>query len=70
MSQGRLSIRLVAATILAFLLLSFFAVNLISDERTYTPKSGDETEILSLVLRSEIVANRWTKRALICFAIE
>ena len=48
---------------------TFFAVVSISDEKTYTPKGGDEIEVLSLVLRSEVVANKWTKRDLICFSV-
>jgi hypothetical protein len=62
--------RVASAVIVAFLMSTFFAVGLISDEKTYTPKNGDEIEVLSLVLRSEIVANKWTKRDLICFSVE
>jgi hypothetical protein len=69
MVQGHSSIRVATTITLAFLMSTFFAVVLISDERTYTPKSGDEIEVLSLVLRSEVVANKWTKRDLICFSV-
>lgn len=51
-------------------MISFFAVAAISDERRCTPKSSDEIEVLSLVLRSEVVANKWTKRDLICFSVD
>jgi hypothetical protein len=49
---------------------TFFAAMLISDETAYTPKSGNEIQILSLVLRSEIVASKWTKKDLICFSVQ
>lgn len=70
MNPGRASIRLATATVFAYLMSTFFAVILVSDEKTYTPKSGDEFEVLSLVLRSEVVANKWTKKDLICFSVQ
>ena len=51
------------------LLTACFASILISAEKTYSPKSGDETEILSLVLKAEFLANNWSKSELICFSV-
>jgi hypothetical protein len=59
-----------SATILAFLMITVLAATAISDEKKYTPKRGDEIEVLSQVLRSEVVANKWTKRDLICFSVD
>ena len=42
------------------LLTACFASILISAEKTYSPKSGDETEILYLVLKAEFLANNWS----------
>jgi len=69
MSRRHSSIGGAAAAVLAFMMLAFFAVVLNSHEKTYSPKSGDEIELLSLVLKSEVVANSWTKRNLICFSV-
>jgi hypothetical protein len=69
MNQNRSAIRSAAATVLAFLMPTFFAASLIAGEDTYKPKSGDEIEVLSLVLKSEVVANKWTKSDLICFSV-
>jgi hypothetical protein len=69
MSQRSSSIGLAATAVLAFLIPTFFAVVLNSDEKTYSPKSGDEIEVLSLVLKTEAVANNWTKRDLICLSV-
>jgi hypothetical protein len=70
MNQGRSSTRPVTTTVLTFLISTSFAVILFSDEKTYTPKSADEVKVLSLVLSSEIVANKWTKKDLICFLVQ
>jgi tetratricopeptide (TPR) repeat protein len=40
-----------------------------SDE-TYSPGSKDETEVLSVVLKSEFQANNWTKKDRICFSVK
>jgi hypothetical protein len=64
MNQRRL------ATVLAFAMFAFFAVVAIPAEKNYTPKSSDEIEVLALVLRSEVVANKWTTRDLICFSVD
>jgi hypothetical protein len=39
-------------------------------EKTYTPKNEEEVGVLSLVLRSEIKANDWTKNGVICFSVK
>ena len=70
MKQGDSSTRVSVRAIAAFLLSTCFAFVLISAEKTYSPKSGDEIEVLSLVLKSEVVANEWTKRDLICFSVD
>ncbi len=70
MKQGDSSTRVSVRAIAAFLLSTCFAFVLISAEKTYSPKSGDEIEVLSLVLKSEVVANKWTKRDLICFSVD
>jgi hypothetical protein len=70
MNQVHSSTRAAAAIVLTLLMFSCFALILNSVERTYSPKSGDEIEILSLVLKSEFEANRWTTRELICFSVE
>lgn len=70
MNQVHSSTRAAAATVLTFLMFSCFALILNSAEKTYSPKSGDEIEVLSLVLKSELEANKWTKRELICFSGE
>ncbi|HSY32960.1 MAG TPA: hypothetical protein VLA42_13310 [Verrucomicrobiae bacterium] len=69
MSHGRFSTALAAATILVSSIFTSVAVALISDEKTYTPKSGDEIEVLSLVLSSEVLTNKWAKRDLVCFSV-
>jgi hypothetical protein len=54
----------------AFFVSTWVAFAPISAEKTYSPKSSNEIEILSLVLRSEVAANKWTKTDLICFSVE
>jgi len=46
------------------------ALGLSSAEKMYSPRSEDETEILSLVLSSEVQANQWTEKELICFSVD
>jgi tetratricopeptide (TPR) repeat protein len=43
-------------------------LNEISNE-TYSPRSADETEILSVLLKAEFQANNWTKNERICFSV-
>ncbi|HXL21749.1 MAG TPA: hypothetical protein VOA78_04725 [Candidatus Dormibacteraeota bacterium] len=65
MNEAHFSTRPVASITLALLMSTFLSLV----EKTYSPKSGDEIEVLSLVLQSEVAANRWTKRDLICFSV-
>ena len=60
----------ITPVVTALLVTACFASFLISAEKTYSPKSGDETEILSLVLKAEVQANSWTKNEMICFSVE
>lgn len=69
MNQIHSLIRAVVCTILAFLTSTCFAVSLRSAETTYSPKSGDEIEVLYLLLKSEVEANKWTRSDLICFSV-
>lgn len=41
-----------------------------SSEKTYTPKSEEEVDVLSLVIAAEVKGNNWTKNELICFSVE
>lgn len=50
-------------------LLCGFCPSALANEQTYTPRSGEEVEVLSLVVASEIKANNWTKSELICFSV-
>jgi hypothetical protein len=70
MKSVRFAVKSIAPVVTAFLFTVCFAFLLISAEKTYSPKSGDEIEVLSLVLRSEVVANNWTKKDLICFSVQ
>ena len=54
----------------AFLFMVCFAFHVISAEKTYSPKSSDEIDVLSLVLSSEVAVNNWTKKDLICFSVQ
>jgi len=37
--------------------------------KNYSPKSSDETEILSLALKAEVRANAWTQNETTCFSV-
>ena len=58
-----------AGVMVAFLVSSCLAPFLSPAEKTYSPKSAGETEVLSLVLRAEIDANKWTRKDMICFSV-
>ena len=64
------SIKAIAALFGALLAATFFAQVLISAARTYSPKSSDEIEVLSRVLKAEVRANGWTEKDLICFSVQ
>ncbi len=55
---------------IGLLLLGYLADSAISAEKTYSPKNADEVEVISLALASEVKANNWTKRDLICVSVE
>ncbi len=61
---------LVKPVITALLVTNCFAFRLISVEKTYSPKNGAETQILSLVLKAEFQANNWAKNEKVCFSVE
>ena len=64
------SSRATAAIMAAFLVSTCFAIILRSAEKTYSSKSASETEVLALVLKSEVEANKWTIKDKICFSVE
>jgi len=41
-----------------------------TSNETYSPRSADETEILSVLLKAEFQANNWTKNERICFSVK
>jgi tetratricopeptide (TPR) repeat protein len=41
-----------------------------TSNETYSPRSADETEILSVLLKAEFQANNWTKNEKICFSVK
>ncbi len=41
-----------------------------TSSQTYSPRSADETEILSVLLKAEFQANNWTKNERICFSVK
>ncbi len=59
-----------AAVMAALSVSTCFALLLSSAEKTYSPKSASETDILALVLKSEVEANKWTRKDEICFSVE
>jgi hypothetical protein len=59
-----------APAIAVFLFIASFVSSLNSADKTYSPKSSEEIEILSLVLRAEIQTNGWAKNEMICFSVE
>jgi hypothetical protein len=52
------------------LLVVCSALALVSREKTYLPKSGEEVDVLSLVLASEVKANNSTKKEVVCLSID
>ncbi|SRR6266849_9390626 len=70
MNQVHSPTRTIRVVIVAFSMSTCFALPLVSAEKTYFPKSADETEVLSLVLKSEVDANKWAKKDKICFSVE
>src|SRR6266404_8777864 len=60
----------VALSLSAVMLMICSALALASGEKTYFANSEEEVEVLSLVLKSEVKANSWTRSNLICFSFE
>lgn len=63
------SSRAVAFTLCLLLLLYGPISDVLANNETYTPRSEEEVEILSLVVASEIKSNDWTKSELVCFSV-
>lgn len=53
----------------AVMVLCGLGQNALANEQTYTPRSEEEVEVLSLVVASEIKANNWTKSEQICLSV-
>ena len=68
-TQLHFSLRTVATVLGAVVLVICSVLHLVSADKKYLPKSEEE-EAVSLVLESEIKANGWTKKDLICFSVE
>jgi hypothetical protein len=59
----------IASMLCAAMLLYSFGPNVLANEQTYTPRSEEEVEVLSLVVASEIKTNNWAQSDLICFSV-
>jgi hypothetical protein len=66
----RLFFRTIASATLLGVFLVCSGLSLLSSEKTYIPRSEEEVGVLSLVVASEIKANKWTKNELICFSVD
>jgi hypothetical protein len=62
--------RAIGSVLCAVVLLCGSSPNVLANEQTYTPRSEEEVEVLSLVVASEIKANNWAKSDLICFSVD
>src|SRR5271168_4558477 len=70
MKPASLAVNSTAPAIAVLLFISSLVSTLNSAEKTYSPKSKEETEILFLVLAAEIQTNGWAKNEMICFSVE
>jgi hypothetical protein len=61
--------RPIASVLFTVVLLCDSSPSVLANEQTYTPRSEEEVEVLSLVVASEIKANNWAKSELICFLV-
>jgi hypothetical protein len=61
--------RAITPVLCAVMLLRGSSPNVLANEQTYTTRSEEEVEVLSLVVASEIKANNWAKSELICFSV-
>ena len=63
-------LRLSASGLAVALLIISSALNLLSREKTYSPRSEEEVQVLSLILVDEIKANGLATSDTICFSVE
>jgi hypothetical protein len=64
------TLRAIPSALCAVVLLCGSSPNAAANKQTYTPRSEEEVEVLSLVVASEIKANNWAKSDLICFSVD
>ena len=64
------TLRAIASVLCSVVLLCGSRTNVVANERTYTPRSEEEVEVLSLVVASEIKGSDWAKSELICFSVD
>src|SRR5215831_1167369 len=64
------TLRAIASVLCSVVLLCGSSTNVLANERTYTPRSEEEVEVLSLVGASEIKGSDWAKSELICFSVD
>jgi hypothetical protein len=57
------------SVLFAVMFLSSSSRNIVAKEQTYTPRSSEEVDVISLVVASEIQANNWAKSELVCFSV-
>jgi len=55
--------------VIAFLASIRSESTLRASDRTYLPRSEDETGLLAIVISSEVRANQWTKKELTCVSV-
>jgi hypothetical protein len=63
------AVKIVASTLSLLVLLCGSVPAVTANEQTYTARSQEEVEVLSLVVSSEIKTNNWAKSELICFSV-
>ena len=63
-------LRLSASGLAVALLIISSALNLVSGQKTYSPKSEEEVQVISLILADEIKANDLAPSDTICFSGE
>jgi hypothetical protein len=66
----KFALRLFASGLAVALLIIYSALNLVSREKTYSPRSEEEVQVLSLILVDEIKANGLAPSDTICFSVE
>lgn len=67
--MARPSVLRAVVSVLLFVLPGSFGLNAVGSAQTYTPRSQEEAEVLSLVVAHEMKANSWSKSELICLSI-